>query len=160
MALKESVEARVQRGDMTIRAKALNFEAVKVSMRHTKDGLVLGFAVHPNDLPTPVVQAFLGTRYMVALVEIGDDDQPKHATGVDPKTTGERAVASAGMLCREEKFQEWMHREGYALEISEQAAIDGLYVVLGISSRSQLETNDRAREAFWRLTDDFRAYSQ
>lgn len=139
------------------RDKALSFEARKIAMRHTKDGLVLSFAVHPNDLPTPVVQSLLGTRYMIALVEIGDDDQPVFATGVDPKTTGQKAVASSGMLCEQPKFQQWLMGQGYAVEASEQGAIEGLYVYLGISSRSQLATNEEARRRYWELVDLFRA---
>lgn len=137
--------------------KALHFEARKIAMRHTKDGLVISFVVHPNEMPTPVVQALLGTRYMVALAEIGDDDQPQYATGVDPKTSGQRAVASANMLCREPKFQHWLMQRGYALDATEEGAIDALYVYLGISSRSQLMTNEEARRRYWELADEFKA---
>ncbi len=137
--------------------KALSFEARKIAFRHTKDGHVISFAIHPDETPIPVMQSFIGTRYMVALVEIGDDDQPVHATGVDPKTTGHKAVASANLLCKEPKFQRWLYDQGYGLDVSEDGAVDGLYAFLGIGSRSQLMTDEDARRRWFALVDEFKA---
>ena len=53
-----------------------HFEAKKHAYRQTQDGVVISFVVHPNDLNAALAVAPLGTRYMVAVAQIGDDDQP------------------------------------------------------------------------------------
>lgn len=53
-----------------------HFEAKKHAYRQTQDGVVISFVVHPNDLNAALAVAPLGTRYMVAVAEIGDDEQP------------------------------------------------------------------------------------
>lgn len=50
-----------------------HFEAKKHAYRQTQDGIVVSFVVHPNDVSTAMAVAPLGTRYMVAFAEIGDD---------------------------------------------------------------------------------------
>jgi hypothetical protein len=58
------------------RAAATHCEARKTAYRQTKEGVVVSFVIHPNDVPDSVALAQLGTRYLLALVEIGDDEQP------------------------------------------------------------------------------------
>jgi hypothetical protein len=54
-----------------------HFEAKKHAYRQTQDGIVVSFVVHPNDMTPELATAALGTRYMVAFSEIGDDGKPK-----------------------------------------------------------------------------------
>ena len=60
------------------RNSASHCEAKLHAFRKTQDGIVVAFVLHPNEVPESVQLAPLGTRYMLALVEIGDDEQPKH----------------------------------------------------------------------------------
>lgn len=53
-----------------------HFEAKKHAYRQTQDGIVVSFVVHPNDISSALAVAPLGTRYMVAFAEIGDDGKP------------------------------------------------------------------------------------
>lgn len=53
-----------------------HFEAKKHAYRQTQDGVVISFVVHPNDVNTEIAMAALGTRFMVAIAEIGDDEKP------------------------------------------------------------------------------------
>lgn len=42
--------------------------------KSAKDGIVISFAIHPNDLHAGLASAPIGTRFAAALVEIGDDE--------------------------------------------------------------------------------------
>ena len=135
-----------------VRKIALAFEAVKLSSKQDKSGYVLVLSIHPNDVPEELMRSWVGTRYQCALVELGDDDQP-----VVPKSIadGERAVGQAGMLCRNPKFWKFMVEGGYALEEKELSCVEGLKETLGISSRSELRINGRARKLFEGLVTMF-----
>ncbi len=67
--------------DMTPAARAreaaLSVEAKKHALRQQQDGCwIMTLRVHQNDMPEAIMKAAMGTRYMLALVEIGDDEQP------------------------------------------------------------------------------------
>lgn len=51
-------------------------EAIKSSYRQTKDGVSVTFVIHPQEMPDALALAPLGSRWMVALVQVGDDEQP------------------------------------------------------------------------------------
>lgn len=67
--------------DMTPAARAreaaLSVEAKKHALRQQQDGCwIMTLRVHQNDMPEAVMKAAMGTRYQLAMVEIGDDEQP------------------------------------------------------------------------------------
>ena len=70
----------------------INFECVKVSLRQNKEGFMLTLAIHPDDLNQDLVRDFVGSRYAVAMVRIGEDEQPY----VRPKVSS--FVQTAGIL--------------------------------------------------------------
>jgi hypothetical protein len=91
--------------------KATHFEAKKHAYRQTQDGIVISFVVHPNDLSAEVATAPLGTRYMVAFAQIGDDEQPTEQPKPErPKRSwGSMSPAEqAGVLCMDRRFQDWL----------------------------------------------------
>jgi hypothetical protein len=59
-------------------------EVKKIAYRQTKDGVVISFLVHPNEVVDTVAVAPLGTRYVAALVEIGDNEEPVSHEGPAP----------------------------------------------------------------------------
>lgn len=73
------------------RAAAVHFEARKIAYRQTKEGVVVSFVVHPNDVPDSLAVAQLGTRYLLALVELSDDETP-----VPPAESEASATEQAG----------------------------------------------------------------
>lgn len=137
---------------MNARDAAMSFEAVKVSMRQSKDGTYIVLAIQPNDVPLDLFAAPAGSRFGCALVRINDHEEP--VKGPDT-AEGDKAVASAGMLCRNLRFQQWIHREGLALDISEDGAIAALREHCGIISRTELKTNREARKTFLALAQQF-----
>lgn len=131
---------------------AVNFEAVKVSMSQNKDGIMLKLSIHPNECPPSLHADWVGSRYIVALVKLNDDD-----TVVEDKdkAAGRKAVAMAGTMCRNPKFMDWLHRQGIADYATEEAAIDALKRHLAIGSRSELSSDAAARSRFMDLVSSF-----
>lgn len=140
---------------------AENFEAKKHAWRQVQDGIVLSFVIHPNDLPKALALAPLGTRYMVAVAEIGDDEKPKESDATPAGavmaarsgvTAGETApkerrpfaslplAQQAGIRCSDQSFQEWvMLRQGVVnIQPSEQEAARYIRSRCSIPSRSDL----------------------
>ena len=58
-----------------VRKNAMNFEAVKVSMSQNKEGVILRLSVHPNDCPPDLHTDWVGSRYVVAMVKLNDQDE-------------------------------------------------------------------------------------
>jgi len=131
---------------------AVNFEAVKISMSQNKDGVHLRLAIHPNDCPPSLHTDWVGSRYMVALVKLGDDDQPE--VNKDEQYR-KKAVTIAGSLCRNPRFQTWLVHMGISGAVSEDAAVEGIKSSLLIASRKELETDAVARKKFMDLVASF-----
>lgn len=66
-----------------------HFEAKLYAFRRAKDGVVVSYVVHPNDVSPELATASLGTRYMVAVAEIGDDEKPREPDS-EPDLTAHR----------------------------------------------------------------------
>jgi hypothetical protein len=136
----------------TAKEAAISFEAVKVSMRQDGKGSYITLSIHPNEVPLDLLAARVGSRFGCALVHIDENEEP--VKGRDAEE-GDKAMASAGMLCRNLRFQQWIHREGLALDISEDGAIAALREHCGITSRTELKTNREARKVFLDLAQQF-----
>ena len=78
---------------------ALQFEARKVALKQDRTGYILTLALHPDEIPVELLRDFVGARYGCALVRIQDDESP---------TQYSNRVQQAGMLCRQEDFQEFL----------------------------------------------------
>ena len=134
---------------MDVKQAAINFEAKKYAFRQAKDGMVLSFLLHPDDLTPEIATAPIGTRFMVAAVEMNDHEDP-----VVPKarTDGERAMARSIMICREDSYQEWVRLNATQWNLdpdmlpAEEFAAHVIKLVCHISSRSELRNNAAARE--------------
>lgn len=126
----------------------LNFEARKVALKQDRTGFVLTLSIHPDEIPEPLIRDFVGARYGVAMVRINDDETPMQYNG---------RVQKAGMLCRDESFQRFFDVN------TEHDAASKICQACGIMSRSELNGNKQAQEAFdlmlieyeqWRHSDD------
>tara|TARA_R110002020_G_scaffold279681_1_gene495396 strand:+ start:1628 stop:2077 length:450 start_codon:yes stop_codon:yes gene_type:complete len=128
---------------------AESFEAKKYAYRQTKDGMVLSFVLHPDDVPKEMAIAPIGQRYMVACAQIDDYENP-----IRPKATtdGEKALARANLICRDESYMAWVRMNHYQWTPVDQDQDDSDYAaevvrfICGIESRSELKTNEEARE--------------
>lgn len=130
----------------------LQCEVVKVAMSQDKNGHILKLAIHPNDLPKDLVLDPLGSRYVMVLARLNDQDevvQPKE------KSDGDKAVDIAGLLCRNGRFVSWLYDCGYSNSNDEHGAIAAIRDFCGVKSRSEFKTNDDAREKFFSLKSEF-----
>ena len=130
----------------------LKFEAIKTSMRQDGKGTYMTLTIHPDEVPLDLLAARPGSRYMVGMLPVDDHDRPIKGKDMEE---GERAVQSAGMLCRNMKFQKWMVQQGYAYTMSEDDCAEALKVHCGIESRSELKDNREARALFIQLREKF-----
>ena len=133
---------------------AVHFEGVKISMTQSSDGIVLKLAVHPDDCPASLMTDWVGSRYMVAMAKLNDQDMPEQSAS---EREIERMKASCGALCRNEKFQKWVLLDT-GLDINEQNTVEMVRQMLGIRSRSEFDTNAGARSAFNDMREDFQLW--
>ena len=128
---------------------AESFEAKKYAYRQTKDGRVLSFVLHPDDVPKEMATAPIGQRYMVACAQIDDHENP-----IRPRATtdAEKALARANLICRDETYIQWVRMNFYQWHVVDETLEDEEYAaevirfICGIDSRSELKTNPEARE--------------
>jgi len=127
-------------------------EVVKIAMSQDKNGHILKVAIHPSDLPKDLMLDPLGTRYVMVLARLNDQDevvQPKE------KSEADKAIAMAGLLCRNQRFIDWMFDYGYSPDRTETGAVDGIKHLCGVESRREFHTNEYARKAFFKLAAEF-----
>lgn len=133
----------------------IQFEAIKTGLKQSKDGYMLTLAVHPDDLPDDLMRDFVGSRYVVVMVRLGDNEQPMNREHEFP---GDHAVKMAGILCRDPEFWEWLHQKEWLYEKNEKACAEWISSYLDIESRKELKTNEEARHLFNQLRTSFEAW--
>ena len=151
-----------------IRAAAINFEAVKLALRQSKDGIALTLSVHPSDMPAALWSHPIGARYMVALVRLDDTDQPispsaafaapeaptPRPAGVRGKPDTRRTTLSqrAFKLCADKGYWKWLNAhapEGTTPVSDEHYAADVMRGALKVGSRAEFDiAGSRAQRAF------------
>ncbi len=124
---------------------ALQFEAVKVSLKQDRTGFILTLSIHPDEIPEDLMRDFVGARYGVAMVRINDDE-----------TIVDYLVKKAGMLCRTRDFQVWLQDTGHIEKPSETAAARAVCDICGVSSRSELSSNT----LFKQMVDEYEAWKK
>lgn len=130
----------------------IQFEGIKVGLKQSKDGFILTLAVHPEDLPDDLMRDFVGSRYQVVMVRLGDTDQPLSREGEFP---GDHAVKLAGIVCRDSDFWAYILTAHQDEVTGEKQAAQWLCAYLGIESRKELKTDADARNLFNQLKRSF-----
>jgi hypothetical protein len=121
-------------------------------MSQDKNGHILKLSIHPNDLPKDLILDPLGSRYVMVLARLNDQDevvQPKE------KSEGEKAVDIAGLLCRNERFINWLVDAGYSAVRTSAGAVETIRLLCGIKSRAELASDGEARARFMELKAEF-----
>jgi hypothetical protein len=138
----------------------LEFDALNYSFRRAKEGVVIGFVVHPTaDCISILAAAELGFRYKITL-------EPQSAGPAEvvpiakarkrPETEGEKAVMRCGILCRDTQFQLWMSSQYPACT---GTIDDAVRDYCGVRSRAQIATSMAALAKFYELENSFREWS-
>ena len=136
-------------------SEPIQFEAIKTALKQSKDGYMLSLAVHPDEIPDDLMRDFVGSRYVVVMVRLGDDEMPMVREEEFP---GDAAVKMAGILCRDPQFWEWLNKKEWLMEQSEKACTEWLVSYLSIESRKELKTDKDARDLFNRLRKSFETW--
>ena len=139
--------------------ETIQFEAIKTGLRQSKEGYNLTLAVHPDELPDDLTRDFIGSRYMVVMVRIGDDEQPINREHEFP---GDNAIKMAGIVCRDPGFWDFIH-ETHTCESPITSEIDcaiWLCNFLTIESRKELKTDVGARDLFIQLKKGFEKWKR
>lgn len=137
--------------------ETIQFEGMKTALRQTKDGYSLTLAVHPDDLPDDLMRDFVGSRYMVVMVRIGDNEQPMNRQLEFP---GDHAVKMAGMMCRDPDFWEWIRIKTEVQIDNETECAEWLSDYLGIQSRKELKDKEEVRERFEKLRKAYQSWKK
>lgn len=101
---------------MNVREHAMHCEAKKHAYRQTQDGVVVSFVIHPQDVPDGIALSALGTRYMLALAEIGDDEKSKSSP-----TKAKKPVDEGDSEIREPAFAS--KKNWHEMKMSQQAGV-------------------------------------
>lgn len=128
------------------------FEGKKVALKQTKDGHVLTLAIHPDEIPEEILRDFVGARYMVVMVRIGENEEPMERQPVN------KHISIAGMLCRDPEFWDFLYEQDLLLETNEQAATEWLKSYLSIESRTDLKNNEDAQIALNKILREFKEW--
>ena len=136
-----------------VRDAAVNLEAVKRSMSQDRNGITLRLSLHPNECPPSLHTDWVGSRYMVAMVKLNDQEEP-----VVPEQEREikKMISSAGMLCRNEDFGIFIGAE----DNTEESIANIMRAKLEIHSRTDLRNNSEAREKFKKITEEFERWKK
>lgn len=137
---------------MTI--KTLQFEAVKIAMKQDKTGMILTLNIHPDELPIDLMRDFVGARYQVVMVRLNDLNIPMNKDveySRDP-------VRTAGMLCRDKDFAQYLFDKGEVFEKKEDDATEWLKGELNIESRTELKEDQQKAQKFWAINEDFQTW--
>lgn len=145
-----------------VKTYAYNFEAVKIAMKQDKTGHVLTLSIHPNDVPDDLHRDWVGSRYGIAMVRLGDDDTP-----IKPQSVfdGEKAVKHCAILCKDEAFQRFVG-EIYPNEIPENLedpSPEGTTIFLvrthlEIESRGELASNAEALSGWKAMVTEYHGW--
>jgi hypothetical protein len=59
------------------------------------------------------------------------------------------------MLCRDQKFWDFLQDQGYIFERNEEVTVDWLCSYLNVASRAELKTNEKAQYLFDQIKAEF-----
>ena len=130
------------------------FEGKKVALKQTKEGHVLTLSIHPDEIPEEILRDFVGARYMVVMVRLGDDEKPANRE----EYAGTQLVKLAGMLCRDRNFWDYLYDDGQIIDKCEDVCVAWLTSYLGVNSRSEIKTSTNAQYLLKDLNDRYKEW--
>jgi len=146
----------------------------------------VSFVLHPQDVPNGLALATLGTRYMLALVELNDDETPKEVmpdskrstvsttpetsphTDADNAPRGARKwnelspAQQAGILCSDAKFRLFVaeRTDQRAENIDSEEAAQFIRISCAVDSRKKILPGSNHAELWDALVSRFRAWER
>ncbi len=156
---------------------ANHFEAKLHALRRARDGVVVSFVVHPDD----VTDAFsrlavspLGQRYMIAYSTIGEDEGEGDKSALDiepaPQPKAERVrrkfdelplPQQVAIRCQDKQFIQFVKETYAGYSVISHGDSDNAGIVLWVktvcvvSSRSEIVPGTKAARMWYGIMDDF-----
>ena len=159
---------------------AQHFEAIKYSLRQSKDGVVVAFVVQPDDVRPELMALPVGARVMIAWSQIGDDEKPIGGGVLDSSHPGEKGASrepapvaapeakpkrerflseQCALVCKEPRFMMFMRDVRRAIpEASAEETVKAVKRYCRVNSRSELDTGDEAANRWRDLHAQYRNY--
>lgn len=135
--------------------KTLQFEAVKIAMKQDKTGIILTLNIHPDELPIDLMRDFVGARYQVVMVRLNDENKPMSRDAEYSRDP----VRTAGILCREKQFAQYLFDKDQIFEKKEEDAIEWLKGELDIDSRVELKEDQQKAKKFWAIYEEYQKWN-
>ncbi len=158
-------------------------DAIKIAYRQTKDGFVVSFAIHPQDMPADLANADIGSQWQMRLVTLDDDGNPKEvmpAATLRPRTEtppasmaksppmrapiapDKRLTQRAGILSNDPDFQLWLSKTNTSWRImsgtNEEKAAMLVRVYCGVKSRREIQLGTQAADLWDEMLGKFEAW--
>ena len=144
-------------------------EAKKHAYRQTREGTVVSFLIHPDDVPKLLTQELsvsqIGARYMLGIVRM--EDETDYPVVPEEVTIGERAFKRACLICRDPSYISWVRLNSERwlkkYSVDEREDNDEAYAsevirnVCGILSRKDLKESKDAQQ---KLTEHMNEFMQ
>ena len=127
-------------------------EVVKIAMTQDKNGHILKVAIHPSELPKDLVLDPLGTRYVMVLARLNDQDEVVQPS---EKSEADKIISQAGLLCRNKRFISWLVDVGMSSGATETDTVEAIKMHCGVQSRRDFRTDEEARRKFKELVAEF-----
>lgn len=134
--------------------QTLQYEAVKIAMKQDKTGYILTLNVHPDEVPESLLRDFVGARYQVVMVRLNGEEKPMNRDAEYSRD----AVRTAGILCRDKQFAEYLLTVGHTLDAKESTVVEWLRTELDIQSRTELKENHKAARKLAAIEQEFQAW--
>jgi hypothetical protein len=135
--------------------KTLQFEAVKIAMKQDKTGHILTLNIHPDELPVDLMRDYVGARYQVVMVRLNDENRPMSRD----QEYSRDPVRTAGILCRDKQFAQYLFDKEEIFEKKEADVIDWLKVELDIESRTELKEDLQKAKKFWAIYQEYQQWN-
>ena len=142
-------------------------EALKIRYSQENDGMYVTFCIHPTEMPVGLATSPLRSRWMLALVQIGDDEKPipKPVSAEKKKKVMNANVMRAAILCGEPQFQKFLSKRygkqwRGALGTGNEQAADAMRAILKIDSRRDIATDPEALAEFDKLMAEFEMWKR
>jgi len=135
--------------------KTLQFEAVKIAMKQDRSGIILTLNIHPDELPIDLMRDYVGARYQVVMVRLNDENKPMSRDAEYSRDP----VRTAGILCREKQFAQYLFDKDQIFEKKEEDAIEWLKGELDIDSRTELKEDQQKAKKFWAIYEEYQRWN-
>ena len=130
-------------------------EAKKHAYRQTREGTVVSFLIHPDNVPQLLTQELsiseIGSTYLLGIVRLNEDSN--YPVVPEEVTIGDRAMRRASMMCRDADYQQWLRLNSEKwkdvdenIEDSTEYAAEVIRYVCNILSRRELKTDKEAQK--------------